>query len=98
VHQSQHIGEVQYFLHHLLRVWYVAAWNTLTSGTNACCRAIRNQQFIRFTKADLAEREAKMRGAAEAYWEAHPKHRLPQVGRTLRTSRVTMVGVLVHRP
>ena len=42
-------------------------------------RAIRNQQFIRFTKHDLAEREAKMRSAADAYWEAHPKHQVPQV-------------------
>lgn len=42
-------------------------------------RALRNQQFIQFTKRDIAEREAKTRGAAEAYWEAHPRHKLPQV-------------------
>lgn len=70
----------------------------LLSGTAASCRAIRNQQFIRFTKADLAEREAKLRGAADAYWEAHPKHRLPQVGLAFRTMHVPMVGLLVHRP
>lgn len=43
------------------------------------CRALRNQQFIHFTRQDLAAREAKTREAADAYWEAHPKHKLPQV-------------------
>ena len=56
------------------------------------CRAIRNQQFIRFTRADLAEREAKLRGVADAYWEAHPKHRLPQVGPSLTGVHVMTVG------
>jgi hypothetical protein len=60
------------------------------------CRAIRNQQFIRFTKADLAQREAKMRGAADAYWEAHPRHRLPQVA--LVSRRFLVFDITVCKP
>ena len=85
-------------IQHLLRelVWKVRpAVNMLTSITTTPRRAIRNQQFIRFTRADLTERVAKLRGAADAYWEAHPKHRLPQVGPSLMSVHELTVGVLM---
>jgi len=58
-----------------------ATWQTLPSRCPlADCdrRALRSQQFVEATRADIAAREAKSRDAVEAYWAAHPTQRVPR--------------------